>query len=102
MKELIKKILEYRGYHYQALPKQVDSFKTEFATVPQYGIETDKYKLTFWNSSNEDSINNPQEVMKQIAVELLDNIDAEDEMDWIMEGEVNDGWNTIMFEVKER
>lgn len=96
MKKLIKDIIAYNGY-----PKKIDSFQTEFETVNVYGIVSDNFILRYWNSSNTESIRNIQSVLKEIAIELIDNIDAEDEMDWVTEGEVYDGFNSIMFVVKE-
>lgn len=97
MKKLVKDIIAYNGY-----PKKIDSFQTEFETVNVYGIVSDNFILRYWNSSNTESIRNLEMILKEIAIELIDNIDAEDEMDWITEGEVCNGFNTIMYEVKEK
>lgn len=91
--ELIDKLVHYNGN-----PKKVGNFKTEYATIPEYGIETDSYLLKFWNSSNTKIISNPKEVVREIGAALKENLTT-DENDWIWDGEVHDGWNHIMYEV---
>jgi hypothetical protein len=73
--------------------KEIRSFDDGFGRTKEYGIETDDYLLTVWNSSNHREFNH-QEAIKEIIPHLLD---------FEFDGSYSDGyWNEIMWEVIEK
>ncbi len=88
MKEFIKLCLRTTDL------KALDSFKTEFETVIQFGIENDNFRLLIWNVNNSERFDEENAIRE--AVERL--LDEEES------GHINDtlNFNQLMFELHRK
>ena len=84
VKELIKELLKGEFQH---------NSNDNFENTDVFHVATEELKMTIWNSCNNNSIDE-EYVGRLIANDLLDD-------DSIMDGDVDDGFNNIMFEIIE-